>query len=191
MFYRLVRGLFYLYFKCLYSWEFSGMENIPSGGSFIICANHTSWFDPPMLGCLLPGTKRIHFMAKQELFEIFIIGPMLKKLGAFPVKRDTADRSAIRRALQVLEEGGVLGLFPEGTRSRTGELGDLHNGAALISLRGKSPVLPVSIRWPGKCFKHVEVKVGPLISFAGKGKINKKLIETVSLQISEGLGELL
>jgi 1-acyl-sn-glycerol-3-phosphate acyltransferase len=130
-------------------------------------------------------------MAKEELFNIFILGTLIKKLGAFPVKRNTADKSAIRRAMQVLDEGGVLGLFPEGTRSHTGELGELHHGAALIALKSKKPVLPVAIKWPEKILRPVEVKIGPLIYFEEEGKIKGKVLETVSLQITEEIKKLL
>jgi 1-acyl-sn-glycerol-3-phosphate acyltransferase len=144
-----------------------------------------------MVGAIVTGGNRVNFMAKEELFNIFILGTLLKKLGAFPVKRNTADKSAIRRALQVLEEGGILGLFPEGTRSRTGELGKPRHGAALIALKSKKPVLPVAIKWPEKIFRPVEVKIGPLIYFAEEGKIRGNVLEEASLQIMEEIKKLL
>ncbi|NMB41537.1 MAG: 1-acyl-sn-glycerol-3-phosphate acyltransferase [Firmicutes bacterium] len=191
MFYRLVRKLFHLYFKCMYRWKYHGKKNLPAQGPFIICSNHTSWFDPPLIGCLLPGKHKVNFMAKEELFKISFIGSLLRKLGAFPVKRNVPDKNAVKHALQVLEEGGILGLFPEGTRSRGDGLGKLHRGAAAIALRSKAPVLPVFIKWPGKFFRAAEVKIGPLISFTEEGKIKGKVLETATSLISEEMQKLL
>lgn len=191
MFYWFAKGLFTFYFKCMYSLDIKGIENLPPQGPFIVCANHTSWFDPPLVGCLIPGRNRIYFMAKEELFKVFILGFLIKKLGAFPVRRNTADRKAIKRALQVLEEGGILGLFPEGTRSLNGELGELYHGAALIALKSKKPVVPVSVKWPRKFFQPVKVKIGPLIYFNEEGKIKGEVLEKVSSKISEEIKKLL
>ena len=191
LFYRVAKGLFTLYFKCMYSLNVHGLHNLPPQGPFIICANHTSWFDPPMVGCVLSGRNRIYFMAKEELFKVFILGALIKKLGAFPVKRNKADLGAIKHALKLLEKGGILGLFPEGTRTRNGELGELHNGAALIALMSKKPVLPVSVKWPGKIFGAVEVKIGPLIYFNEEGKIRGKVLDTASSRIREEIRKLL
>jgi len=191
MFYNVIRALFAFYFNCFYSLKLNGRENLPACGPYIICCNHTSWFDPPLVGCIVPKGDRVYFMAKEELFRVFLLGALIKKLGAFPVKRNTADRSAIKRALQVLEEGGILGLFPEGTRSLSGEVGEPHHGAALIALKSKKPVLPVAIKWPEKILRPVEVKIGPLIYFEEEGKIKGKVLETVSLQITEEIKKLL
>jgi len=191
MFYRFAKALFTLYFKCLYSLDVTGVENLPAQGAFIICANHTSWFDPPLIGCLIPGRNRVYFMAKEELFKVFVFGFLIKKLGAFPVKRNTADRKAIKRGLQVLEEGGILGLFPEGTRSPNGQLGKLYNGAALIALKSKKPVVPISIKWPKKFFRPVKVRIGSSISFTEEGKIRGEILEKISSKISEELEKLL
>ncbi|NMB35582.1 MAG: 1-acyl-sn-glycerol-3-phosphate acyltransferase [Firmicutes bacterium] len=167
------------------------MENVPPRGPYIICSNHTSWFDPPLLGCLVTGRQKINFMAKEELFKIFLIGPLFKKLNAFPVKRDTADRKAIRRALQVLEDGEILGLFPEGTRVRTGELGEPYHGAALIALKSGKPVLPVAIQWPPRPFQPVKINVGALIYFSEGGKIRGNVLEKTSAQIMDEIRKLL
>lgn len=84
-------------------------------------------------------------MAKEELFQIPLFGWLLKGLGAFPVRRGTPDRRAFKRALAVLAAGNVLGIFPEGTRSKTGELGPAEEGAAVLALRSGAPVVPAGI----------------------------------------------
>ena len=86
-----------------------GKENLPTEGSAIIFSNHTSLFDPIVLGCLLP--RKIYFMAKQELFRIKPFALFMKGLGAFPVKRGTADISAVKTALYTLRKGEVFGIF--------------------------------------------------------------------------------
>ncbi|NLJ55962.1 MAG: 1-acyl-sn-glycerol-3-phosphate acyltransferase [Firmicutes bacterium] len=191
MFYYLIRNSFAYFFKVFYLLNFDGLENLPLQGPYIICANHTSWFDPPLVGSLPLKERKIYFMAKEELFKIFPLGFILKKLEAFPVKRNIADRKAIRRALQVLSAGGILGLFPEGTRMRTGELGKPHHGAALIALKSKKPVLPIAIKWPPRIFQPVKINIGPLIYFEEGGKIKGEVLEKISLQIMAEIKKLL
>ncbi len=134
-----VRVLLRLFTRC----TVRGLENIPAEGPLLLVSNHLNLVDPPVLGALLP--RRIVFMAKEELFHIFFIGWVVKSYGAFPVKRGRPDRHALRTAVAVLEKGGVVGMFPEGTRSRTGSMQRAHPGAALVALLSGAPVLPVAI----------------------------------------------
>ncbi len=191
MIYKFFHVLFSLYFKLFFRWRFYGLENLPSEGPFIICANHTSWFDPPLVGCMVPINRRVCFMAKEELFDVFFLGPVIKRMGAFPVRRDTADRRSIRTALKLLQEGNILGLFPEGTRSRSGELGEPFHGPAMIALKSGIPVLPVAIKWPSKIFRPVKVRVGSLIYFNEEGKIKAEVLVKVSARIMEEIKKLL
>jgi len=190
MIYKVIRMLFVIFFKIIYRSTFYGLENVPSRGPYIICSNHTSWFDPPLVASIIPGRQLVSFMAKEELFKIFIIGFLIKRAGAFPVKRNTADRKAIKNALNVISNGGILGLFPEGTRIKTGQLGEPQHGVAMIALKSNSPVLPVAIKWSG-IFKPVIVRIGPLIYFKDEGKIKSKDLEQVSNQIMNEIRNLL
>jgi len=189
MFYAIVTFCLRIIFKLLFRYRLSGEENIPDRGTFIICANHTSWFDPPLVGSVCKY-KHIHFMAKEELFEIFVFGWLLKKLGAFPVKRNSADRRALKKGLQLLAEGKILGLFPEGTRIKGKELGEPFHGAALIVLLSGKPVLPVAVKWPGSLFSPVRVSFGKLLYFE-KEKIKKDNLEKVSAKVMEEISLLL
>lgn len=177
MFYQFILFLFRIYFIVFYRWQIEGLENIPSRGAFIACANHTSWFDPPLLGAMVFKKRPVNFMAKEELFQVFIFGKLIERLGAFPVKRSRVDRRSLQYALQLLEGGGILGLFPEGSRIKTGELGKPFHGLALLALKSGKPVLPVAIQWPSRKFQKVKVKVGSLIYFEEEGRIKRKVLE--------------
>ena len=120
-----------------------GTERLPRDGAFLIVSNHLSLIDPPVLGALIP--RRIVFMAKEELFHAPIIGQLVSWYGAFAIRRGEADRQALRKAVGVLEHGQVLGMFPEGTRSKTGKMNEAHPGAALIALLSGATVVPVAI----------------------------------------------
>jgi 1-acyl-sn-glycerol-3-phosphate acyltransferase len=190
MTYTIVTFCFRIFFKIFFLYRLRGRENIPDSGAYIVCANHTSWFDPPLVGSVLPQ-MRVHFMAKEELFHIFILGAIIRRLGAFPVKRDKADRRALKKAIQILEEDKVVGLFPEGTRIKGGELGQPFHGPALIALTSKKPVLPVAVKWPDRMFRPVTVTFGKLLYFEEAGKIKKDNLEKVSATIMREIGLLM
>jgi len=140
MFYIIIRGLlrFMFYFLGL---KAEGLENLPQSGPFIIAANHVSNWDPVVVALVLK--RPVYFMGKTALFKYKIMAVICTALHAFPVKRGVPDRQAIRKALQVLEEGNVLGIFPEGARNRTGDMKALP-GLAMIALKSGAPVVPVA-----------------------------------------------
>jgi 1-acyl-sn-glycerol-3-phosphate acyltransferase len=123
--------------------EVTGREHEPARGPFIAVSNHWSAFDPPVLGCSL--RNKVHFMAKEEMFRVPILRGWLWAVGTFPVRRGEPDRAAIRAALEVIQRGGVLGMFPEGTRNPHGYLLPAEPGAAFLALRAGVPILPVGI----------------------------------------------
>jgi 1-acyl-sn-glycerol-3-phosphate acyltransferase len=160
------RTLTWVYIR---KFEVIGRENVPPQGPLIVASNHLNNADPPMIALALP--RQPTFMAKQEMINWPVLGFLLKLYGAFPVRRGEADLSAIRDASKVLEEGGVLVMFPEGTRSRTGSMKEAHPGTGLIALRSGVPVLPAAITgtygfsWPWiflkpRSVKHVTVTFG-------------------------------
>lgn len=120
-----------------------GKEKLPRTGPVILVSNHASDFDPPFIAA---GLERpVAFMAKEELFKVPILGPAIRGFGAYPVKRGSADRSAIRAALASLEQGWAAGLFLDGTRRPDGRIHDPKLGAAMIAAKTQAPLLPVSI----------------------------------------------
>lgn len=155
-----------------------GQEHVPKTGRVVVAGNHRTALDPFVIAHALGG-RRIHFMAKKELFEgrMTQIGKLILAGGSFPVDRDRNDLQAIRTSLRVLQGEGMLGIFPEGTRGG----GELQGGAALLALKGKAPILPVFVThhkrpWPGKW----TVRFGP--SFPAEGGV-KDLTEKIGAAI--------
>lgn len=124
-------------------WRVEGKANVPKTGGVLICPNHICDADPPAVGAALP--RRPIFMAKSELFTMRIIGPLMRFFRAFPVKRDSADRAALRRAVQLLEAGEAVIIFPEGGGNFAGTLQPLHPGALLVALQARVPIVPTAV----------------------------------------------
>lgn len=192
--YNLVRGLFCFIFSVVFRWRIVGIENIPAAGGAIIAANHISNWDPPVIGTAV--NRPMHFMAKEELFRNAILRKIISKLGAFPVKRGAADRNAIRTAMSLLEEGNLVGLFPEGTRSKSGMLGEPEQGLAMIAIKTGAVVIPTAVIGTNKVFSsnywlpRFEVRFGKPIPVA-RGKATKEDIAEVSSLIMREIDALL
>ena len=127
--------------------EVKGKENLPLTGPLILISNHIHLMDPPLLILsLLPRKSR--FMAKEELFRSWFFGPLMRLAEAFPVRRGGSYKDkklALQQAIEVLKNGLILGMFPEGSRSRSGQLSQGYPGAAVIALRSYVPIIPVAI----------------------------------------------
>lgn len=157
MLYRIVRGILKPIFYLYYNIKVEGRENLPSKGPLIICANHYSTIDPVILAVTLPYI--INSMAKAELFKYKLLGLFFKNIKVFPVKRGEADIKSIKNSLKILRENGVLGMFPEGTRNKTGEL-KAEPGIAMLAIKGRAQVLPIAIISDYKVFNKTIVKIG-------------------------------
>ncbi|HZK25380.1 MAG TPA: lysophospholipid acyltransferase family protein [Oscillospiraceae bacterium] len=163
MAYQIFRRFFAVIFAIFFRWDVQGRENIPQEGPFIMCGNHFSWWDPPLLGAITPRFAR--FMAKEELIKTPILGTVLKAIKVFPVKRNSADRRAIKTALETLKAGHGLGIFPEGTRSHTNELLTPQAGVGLIAAKSEAPVIPIGIAGPYRLFHPIRVRIGTPLYF--------------------------
>lgn len=157
-FYSFARSLVNVILKPIYRFEVIGRENLPSEGGVLLCTNHIDNLDPPVVG--ITAARPVHFMAKEELFNVPVLGKIVSNLNAFPVKRGMSDREALRKGLAILKEGKVLGLFPEGTRSKTGETGKGLAGAGFFALRSEAHVVPCAIIGPYKAFNKLKVVYG-------------------------------
>jgi 1-acyl-sn-glycerol-3-phosphate acyltransferase len=125
-----------------------GWENIPSKGPYILVSNHISNLDPPILGISTP--RRLHFMAKAELFKNPLVGWWLKKLWAFPIKRGESDFGALKATLKFLKEGYPVLLFPEGTRRMDDKPIPPQAGVGLVAIKSQAPIVPVFIKGSNK-----------------------------------------
>ncbi|WP_421072782.1 lysophospholipid acyltransferase family protein [Pelotomaculum propionicicum] len=170
-------------------WDVRGRENIPASGGVLLVANHTSYWDPVVVICAL--RRNVYFMAKSELFNIPVIGYVLRISGSFPVRRDKSDREAIRTAVRLLEEGQVVGVFPEGTRSNTGELLKPHLGAAMLASKAKVPMVPIALIGTRGVFGRIKMIVGtPIVSQESK-KSSKADLEKASDLVMDQIASMI
>jgi 1-acyl-sn-glycerol-3-phosphate acyltransferase len=143
IFYDVANFLMRWAFRLLAHIEIIGNENVPRQGRIVVIGNHSSWLDPLLVGSFIP--RRIVFMSKKENFSNPLAAFVVYSYGVFPVDRGNVDRSALTRTDEVLLAEGALGMFPEGTRSKSGELRRAKAGTALVAIRHNAPLLPVSI----------------------------------------------
>jgi 1-acyl-sn-glycerol-3-phosphate acyltransferase len=161
--YRVMRVFFFLVFHLIWPMKVRGRENVPRTGAAIIVCNHLSLADPFAVG--YAANRLVCFMAKEELFRNPVMGFLIRQVGAFPVDRKKQDTSAMRTALTVLEEGKLLGMFPEGTRSTTGQMQEFRTGALRLAARTRNLVIPCALIHtdrampPGKLFRPARIGV--------------------------------
>lgn len=185
--------------KLAFRLRIEGREHEPRQAPFLVAGNHASLLDPPLVGIGLRHQSA--YMAKDSLFDIPVLGPWLRSVGCFPVRRGTPDRKAIRRSFEVLEQGGVLTVFPEGTRSVDGRLRNAEPGAAMIALRTGVKVLPAAVinshrilrkgaLWPH--FERVIVRYGPPIDVPKiEGRLDHATLEEWGKRFMDAIERLL
>jgi len=160
-------------------------------GGLLIASNHQSYLDPVLVGMALE--RPIHYLARRELFRVPGFGTLIKALGAHPVKRGHADAGALRTAMDLLRRGEALLVFPEGTRTRDGQLGEFRPGVGALAVRCGVPVLPVCIEGAYRCWPRSRLLPRPARVAVAYGEI----IETkdrdgreVTEAIAEHIGRL-
>ena len=174
-YYFLVRGI-----------RATGTENVASPGGYILCSNHVSASDPFVLATCV--RRRLHFMAKAELFKTRIVGGFISAIGAFPIRRGESDLGAVRESIRLLSEGHVVGIFPQGTRSRENAHTQLEPGVALIALRAGVKVVPAYIDGPYRLFHHVDVTVGAPVDISDLGnRYDSATLTEVTSRISSAI----
>ena len=180
-------------------WRVEGRNNVPRTGPLIVVSNHLNLIDPPLLGASVP--RRISFMAKQELFDSTFSRLVVENYGAFPVRRGQLDRKAVRQALEQLNSGSVLGIFPEGKRSLNSRLQPAQLGASLLASHSGVPIVPVGISGSEQVkgvasvlFRRPRIKViigRPFVLPTDKEKRGRQRLERHSELIMERIAELL
>ncbi|WP_280768245.1 lysophospholipid acyltransferase family protein [Salipaludibacillus daqingensis] len=176
------------YFRLFYRVTLVGRDNIPADGGVLLCSNHIHNLDPPLVGAFLK--RQTKFMAKAELFNAPILKSILPRVGAFPIRRGMSDRQALRSGLKLLKQSEIVGVFPEGTRSKTGELGEGLAGVGFFALRSEANVVPCAVIGSYKLFSPLKVVYGPPVNM-NSIRENKGSPEEATEEIMRGIQKLL
>lgn len=195
MLYDLLKALTRVVFRLLFRLRSIGAENVPRDGAVLLASNHVSLLDPPAVGAGV--ARRLHYMAKAELFRLPLLGALIRRLNAYPVEREGADAAALRHALLLLREGQGLLVFPEGTRGDEGRLQRGRAGAGMLAALSEAPVVPVYVEGTGRALPRgasrlhrarVTVRYGPPLRFQrGRGKHR---YQEISEEIMAAIGRL-
>jgi 1-acyl-sn-glycerol-3-phosphate acyltransferase len=168
-----------------------GKDRVPRTGGIVVAYNHLSWIDIPAFGWSSPRT--VYFLAKAEAHAVPLVGAYLRLFGSFGVRRGESDREAVRRMRDVVRAGNALGIFAEGTRQRSGELGPVQPGAAMAALQEDVPVVCAAIygshEWKPGNFKPVSIAYGEPMRFTGLPR-NAKGYREASAEIEAELRRL-
>lgn len=191
-FYQFARSLCRLYLKIFRGFKVEGLEKMPKTGPVILAANHISYMDPVAIGCAIE--RPIRFLAKEELFRIPLFNTLIRALGAFPVKRGSGDRGALRASLEILEQGNCFGIFPEGQRNRTHQLLlPLKPGAAMLAAKTKAVVVPIALKGTKGWVDKITVRIGEPLSFppSEKNRPSKEELNDFNQSLYRAIEEML
>ncbi len=192
MFYRIVVKILKFLVFILFDLEVHNAENIDNTeGGLIVCGNHISLIDPVILAI---STKRqIHYMGKKELFENKLLSFIFRKIGAFPVDRQGVSLSSIKSSLNVLNNNGVLGIYPEGTRIKNGyDENNAKPGIALIAKKANVKIIPVYVEGPYKFRGKIELYIGKEKDYLENysGRINTETYTEIGKEILKDIYNL-
>jgi|SRR6478672_6708787 len=187
----IIAPMLHVYFRV----RIYGIENVPQQGPLIVVSNHASDFDPPILAACVG--RPVAYMAKEELFKVPVLKQAIQLYGAYPVKRGSGDRSAIRAALASLESGWAAGVFLDGTRTPDGRITNPKLGAAMIAAKANAPLLPVSLWGTEKILKKgstvpqrvpITVRIGQVIAAPPSSK--REELEATTKRCAEEINAL-
>jgi 1-acyl-sn-glycerol-3-phosphate acyltransferase len=168
-----------------------GTERVPMEGGVVLVFNHFSWLDPPAFGAASP--RQLFFLAKAELHDVPVLGPLVRAFGTYAVRRGESDREAVRQMRRCVQDGNALGMFGEGTRQRSGIPGVVKPGAAMVALNEQAPVVCAAIHgsqfWRPGNFHPVSVAWGRPFSFKGL-RANGKGYREASLELQRRIHAL-
>ncbi len=185
----IVKGVIYGYCKVVYGFKVIGKENIPKEGQIIICGNHRSYLDPPLIEVTCGRYTR--FLAKEELTKNKFLALLGIVFDAILVKRDSKDVTAIKESLKTLKNGNCLVLFPEGTRNGLAKGEEVKDGAAFFAIRSGAKVIPCGIKGGEKGNKKVTITYGEPLDFSEyKNSKDKKTVDNVTEEIMSKIVEL-
>ncbi len=198
MLYAFLKPIAVFLMRAWFGLRVRGAEHVPASGPALIVSNHQSILDPPVIGGA--ARRQIYFLAKAELFRIPMFGSLIRALHARPVRREGSDPGALRTAAQLLGEGKALLVFPEGTRSLNGRLGEGKPGAGMLAVTSGAPVVPVYVSgtlealpkgsaWPRR--SQVSVSFGPALHFKPRnGAGRRERYREAAMEMMRGIAEL-
>lgn len=173
---KIVKALVRCFMVICFRIKIVGKENIPAEGACIVCSNHKSYFDPPMLVAF--SKRHVNMIAKKDLLKNPLMRWLCNTFGAFMVERDGKDIEAVKQSLKILKNGEILGIFPEGTRNGLAKGEKVKNGAVLMAIKSGAPIIPAGIKGDYKLFRRVTMTYGEPIHY-DKTKINQQDKEEV------------
>jgi len=189
----LARILSYIIFGLFFRVEVVNAENVPEKGPAILCANHIGELDMFLIGYKI--RRYVRYMAKEELFKIPVLSFFVRKLRAFPVKRGRVDIESVKTALRLLNGGHIIGILPEGTRTRGKDRKDIRvkPGAAAIAVKAGVPIIPVAIEGDYKLFSRIRVIFGKpfRIEANPERKYTNDELTEISRNIMDGIYKLM
>ena len=163
--YDFCTGTMQFFLKAFFKVNINGVENIPDSDGIIFVSNHKSNYDAPVISSFL--TKKLTFMSKEELFKFKPLGFLLKKIGAFPIKRGSSDIGAMRTAIKILKSEQNMLIFPEGTRCREeNKILKGKSGAALLAHKSGAQIVPIGIKGTYKFRAKIDVNIGKPINIS-------------------------
>ncbi len=185
----IVKGSIWIYCKIFYRFKVVGKENIPKEGAVIICGNHRTFLDPPLIEVTCGRYTR--FLAKEELTKNKFLAMLGWVFESILVKRDSKDVTALKESLKVLKNGDCLALFPEGTRNGIAKGEKVKDGAAFFAVRSGAPVVPCGIRGGEKGNRKVIITYGKPLDFSEyKGSKDKEVLNKITDEIMTNILEL-
>lgn len=198
MLYKILKPVVVALMRAWFGLRVRGVEHIPSSGPALIVSNHQSILDPPVIGGA--ARRQIYFLAKAELFRIPLFGRLIRAVNARPVRREGSDPRALRTAALLLKEGKALLVFPEGTRSLDGRLGEGKPGVGMLAVTSGAPVVPAYVSgtlealpkgaaWPRRT--QVSVSFGPALHFKAQiGSDRKQRYREAAEEMMRGIAQL-
>lgn len=150
LFYECCRSIVQIPVSLLFGVRSRGRENVPRRGGCLIAANHQSYLDPLVVGMGVP--RPIHYMARDTLFRVPGFRALIRGLNAHPIRRDSADREALKLMMELLRAGGAVLVFPEGTRTADGRIGEPKRGVGAIAARTGVPIIPTCVQGAFECW---------------------------------------
>ena len=189
--YSLARALLTVYYGLFFRVRAKGVQNFPSDKNCILLCNHISAWDPITIA-LQYKHNEIHFFAKDTLFKNKFLSSLLTKLHAIPVKRGETDMKAMRASMQVIKDGHVFGIFPEGHRYYDGELKPLETGVAVMALKSRVPVVPIWVQGTYKLFGKIQVNIGKAMHLDAywEKPSNAETLEEIKKEMTQALQNL-